>query len=108
MEKNEQFEYWLEVREKCMIGLEGYCAINIYVIEHFNQLPPAFQWGVYLEFFDSVGIIIDVNPTGRTDEWFNLINQLDGETNFNVFESPDYLESRQEAQTEAIKRLLKY
>ena len=65
MEKNEQFEYWLEVREKCMIGLEGYCAINIYVIEHFNQLPPAFQWGVYLEFFDSVGINVKCNRGAR-------------------------------------------
>ena len=95
MEKNEQFEYWLEVREKCMIGLEGYCAINIYVIEHFNQLPPAFQWGVYLEFFDSVGISIScefkneyiIRDDNKGQQWYGI----------------DF-ESRQEAQQEAIKK----
>ena len=93
MEKNEQFEYWLEVREKCMIGLEGYCAINIYVIEHFNQLPPAFQWGVYLEFFDSIGQQIEITHYRK---------QYLAELMFDNW--AEYFDSRQEAQTEAIKK----
>lgn len=96
MEKNNQFEDWLEVREKCMIGLEGYCAINIYVIEHFNQLPPAFQWGVYLEFFDSVGIVIEI----EADRYQNSIMGW----KYYISGSSVFYNTRQEAQTEAIKK----
>ena len=28
----------------------------------FIQLPESMQWGVYVDFFDSVGIIIDTQP----------------------------------------------
>ena len=48
MKDNKQFEDWLEDKD----GFHYLC------LGLFDELPFTMQWGVYLEFFDSVGIYI--------------------------------------------------
>jgi hypothetical protein len=61
----EDFEEWLEHPTE---ELEGRCSwidtlgtqstmVNIWCVEYFNQLPFSMQYGVYIDFFDSVGFI---------------------------------------------------
>ena len=79
--KNKQFEEWHSNSK--------YKAVN------FMYLPFAYQWGVYLEFFDSVGIYI---CSGE------FINEFKIFTNSIVEEQFTNFKSRQEAQQEAIKK----
>jgi hypothetical protein len=80
---NKQFEEWFETWEKEWMQL----ALFDNDIS-FEDWPFQLQWGVYLEFFDSVGIDIDS---------LYLDTQLFFEEN-----SPDW--NRLEAQQEAVKK----
>ena len=64
----------------------------------FNQLPMPMQWGVYLEFFDSVGILINVYNPYVPDGSFILTVTTDKGT------ATGGTKTRQEAQQEAIKK----
>ena len=98
--KNKQFEEWLEgsstkPRAPIMIDcLDNGLEINIRATEYFYQLPFSMQWGVYLEFFDSVEIDIHVFGSRSDNRWYYEIRN---DRNKSV-------ESRQEAQQEAIKK----
>ena len=65
----------------------------------FNELPFEYQWGVYLEFFDSTGLIL-VSCCG-TDSgfWFNIRND-----NTKKWQPTPYALTRNEAQQAAVKK----
>ena len=54
---NKHFKKWLWETDK--YDCRRY---NLELIKGFDQLKPEMQWGVYLAYFDSVGIIIDLQP----------------------------------------------
>lgn len=73
----------------------------------FQELDLAFKWGVYLEFFDSVGIKVIPDYDINKRKWFawlidekNKVKLMTRGNGKNVV----YLESRKEAQTEAIRK----
>jgi len=103
MEKNKQFEEWL---------CNNYTPLWRSYINDEIEIPPAQMWGVYLEFFDSVGICIDIQPLIEYDHekytkvlWFTIhiahLGYLDN--SITGGNEPEY-KSRQEAQTEAVKK----
>lgn len=66
---NKQFEEWLIPKYyNTLIALLPINYTEEDMIDVFNDLPDAFKWGVYLEFFDSVGISISLN--GVTSKMF--------------------------------------
>ena len=61
MEENKQFEEWY-MTNKPPIGWEQYGQqdwLKSMHLAQFKRYNHAMQWGVYLEFFDSVNILID-------------------------------------------------
>ncbi len=102
MKENKQFEEWYDV---------AYSSDGVKLrYDHFEQLPFSMQWGVYLEFFDSVGICID--SVWRFDLGFGfiLIDKYGHETHsyydvkFNSICDAIFWDTRTEAQKEAIKK----
>jgi hypothetical protein len=85
---NKQFEEWWQTHE-----VYDNTPMDLLSQYDFYELPFSLQWGVYLEFFDSVGIRINAGF-----QWFRIFKQ--GATPY--FE--DKFKSRQEAQQEAIKK----
>ena len=79
--------------------LDGFKLIDFY------KLPFSMQWGVYLEFFDSVGIVISVSDYIVKDvhiNWtFNVAMFNNDVCRQRPYGHPD---SRQQAQTESIKK----
>jgi len=98
---NKQFEEWLLDREYWILDECGtFNASNqVEINQHvFNQnIPFSMQWGVYLSFFDSVGIYIDID----CDQYTNEPLQFSSFVNHNQV---DYYKTRREAQQEAIKK----
>lgn len=89
--ENKQFEEWLKERYK-------------FSIKNFETYPFSMQWGVYLEFFDSVGIelktpkVYDGSPIGY--KWGNWVLRSGSR-------HPEYVltfKTRERAQQEAIKK----
>lgn len=99
MEKNKQFESWF---------IENYDWLL--TLSQFKTRPFPMQWGVYLEFFDSIGYIcvVDYHPTIGNFS-FKIINwSKKGTHDFydvkhNSICDAVFYDTRQEAQTEAIK-----
>ena len=46
--------------------------IEVYISEHFDNLSKSMQYGVYVDFFDSVGIRISIRNIG--DSYWYVIN----------------------------------
>ena len=96
-ELNDQFEIWVVDRyedELYAMGNELEPTFTHYS-NTFQELPFSMQWGVYLEFFDSVGIYIYPRVKNYTD----LHTRLDMVRIFHLKEI-----TRTEAQQEAIKK----
>jgi len=96
---NKQFEEWLELKAETPYMISTFLEdleINILAPDYFTQLPFSMQWGVYLLFFDTVGIRIELFYSRVVGTWTPIIN----ETTY-----PDRL-TRTEAQKEAIKKAL--
>ena len=93
MKDNKQFGKWFWLRYSNLFGHQTHKILN-------DLLVPdkwAFLWGVYLEFFDSVGIYIDMN-------WSQFMNkplQFSSFVNHNLV---GYYLTRQEAQEAAIDK----
>ena len=92
----EAFESYLE--ELNRRDIEGvYCDYNgtfyCYNDYHFSCLPESMQYGVYVDFFDSVGIDIEIYTT---------VYGFDFMIKTNIFLS--YFETRAEARTAAIEK----
>jgi len=98
---NKQFEEWLNRHDICWVTEnEGDC-LNIYKPESFKELSLSMQWGVYLEFFDSVGIIIDTER--YSDHFYEHYIKCYGDFVKNGIIKTSG-KSRKEAQKEAIKK----
>ena len=99
---NKQFKEWLEVKSTSSKNIElnsynGHVIFCPYVV--FNDLPFSMQWGVYLEFFDSVGIDIGV-----------IKCEIYEDSDFDIWAGEKWSKEikgpRTEAQQEAIKKAL--
>jgi hypothetical protein len=89
----EDFEKWLEEKyEDIKVSMSHQLMFSPY--HHFHLLPQSMQYGVYVDFFDSVGgvLIHSIKPL-RSGEWECLVNgrAVIGET-------------RQEARVKAIEK----
>ena len=93
----QDFEKWLYSNRS------KYIMFALYDYFNFIQLPHSIQYGVYVDFFDSVGIVIDVSPNsyeksriGDGFEWW--ISKESGSVN-------DFTpRTRPEARTKAIEK----
>ena len=97
-----EFEEWLKENDKLRDFITLGCGKTC---DNFNTFPFSMQWGVYLEFFDSVGIIIKDNVASTHINMFGFGIYLNIEEHGHQF--LDYtkdFESRTEAQQEAIKK----
>ena len=94
--KNKQFEEWMNITPSDLNAWG-------YVLAKFYELPFSMQWGVYLEFFDSVEIDIDLM------KWISSKKQR---WDVNIWHNNDSIEyrlhgTREEAQKESIKKAFK-
>ena len=105
MKDNKQFQFqkWLVYKS----GHGGYdYNTPTYNKQIWHQLPFSMQWGVYLEFFDSVGLWIEVivhYKNTNSKEFDGYINYGTGWDNLGM-EKIHRKPTRQEAQQESIKK----
>jgi len=97
------FNKWFKITGEIDIyetyDIESYNAPDAIDIEMvWDRLPLSMQYGVHVDFFDSVGINITVNPiwSGDNVSYFFIIDPQD------VISDDDF-DTRQEARTNAIK-----
>ena len=107
----EKFKEWLKLQPLSVPDIERALCIYPTTILLFDQLPPSMQWGVIQDFADSLGIYITIDFYGESipDEikfqyTFDCYGEYEVKPN-----KIDYAEigfkTRQEARTEAIKKL---
>ncbi len=98
--KNKQFKEWYN--KKMLLGQ----AQHFYDINAFYRWKSSMQWGVYLEFFDSVGIHITIEYMKIGDYFKIKIQSKDEVIHYNSADEAGYYttKERQEAQTEAVKK----
>jgi len=100
------FEKWLSNQFETM--LEIHCDYNgtfmPYNIDHFNFLPPSMQYGVLVDFFDSVGVkVIDDYDINMKEYFVWVMEDLkDARTLLGLDYDTQYYKTRQEARTAAI------
>lgn len=101
---NKQFENWID---------SHYTHDGIDTAKEWEKsFPISMQWGVYLEFFDSVGMTIYLDYFAPREQWHVVIvepNKKGTHDCYNVIANSicdgiPVMESRQEAQKEAIKK----
>jgi len=93
----------MKLTGKCKEDFEKWLKIN-YTLKQsliFNSLPDSMQFGVYVDFFDSVWIEIWIEPweTQNNGEFFKYFKVI-----IDYIEVSDYNDSRQEARTKAIEK----
>lgn len=97
---NKQFEEWLDNKY-------GIFLANIYPnmagLTCFNTLEHSFKWGVYLEFFDSVDLVIEIQTEVGYSEFSRAGDLYLGFVNWDGLDNNGF-DTRQEAQKEAIKK----
>ncbi len=59
------FEKWYCTHD----GIIMKCGISIVLFTNFEMLPKSMQWGVYVDFFDSVGICIYIRSYNKQSIW---------------------------------------
>lgn len=93
------FLKWLKIRVNSKLH-------EIYKIEFwFNLQDESFKITLIIEWFDSVGIYIIISPSDNPKNWFYTILGEDILSPFyQMYQSLDDFENRQEALTEAIKK----
>ena len=88
---NEDFEKWF----KANVSYEYYGDQSSYnITEDFTDIPFSMQYGVYVDFFDSVGVIIEIQADDQSDYFIVLID--------NLFNGSG--KTRHEARTKAIEK----
>ena len=87
--KNKQFEEWLWKTDE-----NGCYRAGIITLRAFDDLPLSMQWGVYLEFFDSVDVKIQMGNFIDGIKFYFVIGEFNSEL----------YDTRQQAQQEAIKK----
>jgi len=95
MIKNKQFEEWYL---KLLNIHKAPIDIKTAEIDRFKENMFCEQWGVYLEFFDSVGVHLDAF-IGKSREKYHYEIFGDG-----IYKCKKTFNTRQEAQQEAIKK----
>lgn len=111
-----EFNNWFEdFKEDALKKAKPYFFIPYY--ENFIAMPFSMQYGVYVDFFDNVGIIVDVQPVlDYNDKCYTKIysvisnvtelnheyNEIDGKSEYN--REPSDHKTRQEAREQAIKK----
>lgn len=100
----EEFEKWL----KFEIGEDkGYIYVGSdeifypYLLSDFKELPFSMQYGVYVDFFDSVGIDISIKLCGYMKYDYSI---KDKESQSLLFTEYDWSKTRTEARTKAIEK----
>jgi len=93
---NEQFEEWILKNTSQSISYEYPDYFT-----WFENLEFKYQWGVYLEFFDSVGIEIKDDLNGLHDFSYKIYHYDD---ELDIIEPFKMFETRTEAQQEAVKK----
>lgn len=86
---NKQFEEWLKA--------------NAIYKDFMYKVPFSMQWGVYLSFFDSVGLCIEVQTIVTYEEGDNAGDGFLAYVNWDGLDNNGF-NTRQEAQQEAIKK----
>jgi len=66
--------------------------------EDFYDLPLSYQYGVYVDFFDSVGIDVNIKKFRQTGRWFHTVFNPEMESYQGI------ADTRHEARAEAIKK----
>jgi len=100
METNKEFEKWYQLGRQIKIG-----EFRLKLSE-FNKASFAYQWGVYLEFFDSKGIYIHVSQyfLWQGDEPQRTIRIDHLPNNMHNFYKHGIKGIRQQVQEEAIEK----
>ena len=74
-------------------------------ISLFESMLPIYSNALIIEWFDSIGIYIIISPSDNPKNWFYTILGEDILSPFyQMYQSLDDFENRQEALTEAIKK----
>lgn len=101
----EKFEQWLyENCDKCQIKPQEeiywqHFSEELTLFDIYEKLPNILQNALIIEFFDSVGIYIEIHYSKRLgDKFYCIINES---INYNL---TSYQDSRQEATIQAIKK----
>lgn len=98
---NKDFDTWREQRYDQLID-ENKTEWSYYGYSVFNELCFSMQWGVIVDFFDSVGIIISVYKDSEGYHWcIGDRDNHDGDTQKGWGYLSDF---RLEARTESIKK----
>jgi hypothetical protein len=99
----EEFEKWIIDRQNSIYN-EWFFNTDIGGLRFYDhywiKIPPSMQYGVYVDFFDSVGIVLDVIKTDFNKK-FNLQVYVG---NSDIEECSDGINTRPEARTAAIKK----
>jgi len=74
----------------------------IYLQTMFSVLPQSMQYGVYVDFFDSVGIIIDMRYIKMFKQFERVVSCVNRKIDSILYN--DLHNTRQEAQIAAIKK----
>ena len=100
----EQFEKWLfdkRFEESFLIDVDGTVVVALGVLDFFKQLDVSMQYGVLVDFFDSVGIDIDVakSKVKGFKVWVDdyLVNNVE----YNVIQ---FIPTRPQARAKAIEK----
>lgn len=99
---DKDFKEWLIDKNHYGISWKPQHERHPYLIgqeEYFFQLPFSMQWGVYVDFFDEHGILIEIGKNIEPDilgDWWVLINTNE----FGI----DYIKTRQEARQSSINK----
>ena len=105
----EDFNEWLEKptneseqEGRCSwIGEEDSSRFNIWTTNYFYQLPQSMQYGVYVDFFESVDVGIDTKFCGYLKYDYSIKDKI---SHVLLFTEYDWSTTRQEARTKAIKK----
>ena len=67
-----------------------------FILSDFYNLTPSMQYGVYVDWFDSTGMDIEIAVTPSFREYYCMIND--------DADDPDLFKTRHEARTKAISK----
>ena len=103
----------MKLTGKCREDFEKWYVKNsdsLYYIDVFKELPESMQYGVYVDFFDSVGINIDVCHNyildGKNDNIIVLgyYYELNAQPNIHVSQDCEDHKTRPESRAQAIEK----
>jgi len=102
------FEKWLRgnLKPNALYTLDmktQILSLTDFDFHHFNQLSDSMKYGVYVDFFDSVGMCLDVQPCGCHFPAIFTINIGSKDKSIQFIGTEEY-ETRAEARTKALEK----